>query len=64
MRNVGEPIRNAMYLMVSLSITPKVPTFMSVDRSQNCTLEQANVFLTSRTAGDDERVDLVGLANN
>jgi hypothetical protein len=64
MRNVGEPARNAMYLMLSLTPNPKVPAFMVLDRSQSATLQQANAFLTSKTGGDEERVDLVGLANN
>lgn len=38
LRNVGEPVRNAMYLMISLSPSQKVPNFMTIDRSQNVSL--------------------------
>jgi hypothetical protein len=38
LRNLGDSLKNAMYLMVSLSPTPKVPSFLPLDRSKYSTM--------------------------
>jgi hypothetical protein len=50
--------------MVSLDPVGKVPSFMTLDRSQLSSLDQANVWLTSRSGGEEARIDLIGLSNN
>lgn len=37
---------------------------MTLDRSQLSSLDQANAWLTSRSGGEEARIDLIGLANN
>lgn len=50
--------------MISLDPQGKVPSFMTLDCSQFSSLEQANDWLTSRSGGEEGRVDLIGLSNN
>lgn len=38
LKNIGDTLKNVMYLMVSLNPTPKVPEFIPLDRSKYVTL--------------------------
>lgn len=64
LKNLGDTLKNVMYLMVSLSPAPKVPMFIPLDRNKYSTLEQTNDYLTKRTLGEEDRVDLIGLSSN
>lgn len=51
LKNLGQPLRNSLYMMISFSPSPKLPIFLPLDRSKYCKINQINDYLVKRQLG-------------